>query len=34
MRHLFSKIKGWVKRHIVDVLPNDDEHEFSEKYRH
>jgi hypothetical protein len=33
MKRLISRFKEWVKRHIVDNIPDDDEHEFSDKYR-
>lgn len=33
MKRIRSWFREWVKRHIVDILPNDEEHEFSDKYR-
>jgi len=33
MKRIKNWFKGWVKRHIVDFIPDDDDDEFSEKYR-
>ncbi len=33
MFKLIAFIKKWWRKHIVDVIPNDDDDEFSEKYR-
>jgi hypothetical protein len=33
MKRIISWFREWVKRHIVDTLPDDDCIEFSNKYR-
>lgn len=33
MNNIFKKIKSWIKKHIVDILPDDEDIEFSEKFR-
>ena len=33
MKQLIAKIKIWIERHIIAKLPDDDDVEFSDKYR-
>ena len=33
MKRIRSWFKEWVKRHIVDTLPDDDYNEFTNKHR-
>jgi hypothetical protein len=33
MKKIIKFVKSWWKRHICDVIPEDDEIEFSDKFR-
>jgi hypothetical protein len=33
MKQLIAKIKTWIERHIITKISDDDDVEFSDKYR-
>lgn len=33
MKRIKNWFKLWIKKHIIDFIPDDDDDEFSEKYR-